>query len=202
MLITFEGIDGSGKSTQIERLRDKLIREKLNVSVFREPGGTNLSEKIRELLLDQDNEIDPITEALLFSSARSQLISEVVKPKLEKDEIIILDRFYDSTIAYQGYGRKSMPVSELHELNKIASHGLVPDITFYLKIDLDQSEKRRTHFIKDRMEQSGIEFYQRVIRGFDELANQVSRFRTIDASASIEEIENEVWDHIGPMIKS
>lgn len=193
MLITFEGIDGSGKSTQIVLLRNKLISENHAVSVFREPGGTKISEKIRDILLDQKNDVDPVTEALLFSSARSQLISDIVKPKLDRGEIVILDRFYDSTIAYQGYGRESMPLNDLDELNKIASHGLVPDITFYLKIDIDQSEKRRSNFTKDRMEKSGIDFFTRVITGFEKLAAQESRFVTIDASASVEEIKDEVW---------
>lgn len=193
MLITFEGIDGSGKSTQIDLLRARLKSEQIGVCVYREPGGTTVSEKIRDLLLDQENEIDPVTEALLFSSARSQLISEIVKPKLDEGEIVILDRFYDSTIAYQGYGRNSLPIDELQEINKIAAHGLVPDITFYLKIDLSQSEHRRSHIIKDRMEKSGIEFYRRVIRGFDDLAARESRFITIDASTAVEEIQKCIW---------
>ncbi|MEX0780528.1 MAG: dTMP kinase [Balneolales bacterium] len=201
MLITFEGIDGSGKSTQIELLRDKLKKNNQKVSVFREPGGTLVSEKVRELLLDQNHVIDPVTEALLFSSARSQLISEVVMPKLERQEIVILDRFYDSTIAYQGYGRGSMPIEKLQELSKIASHGLVPDITFYLKIDIDQSEKRRSNFTRDRMENSGVEFYRRVIKGFDKLAIQESRFVTIDASRSVKEIEKNIWNLVADQLK-
>ncbi|MBN2732111.1 MAG: dTMP kinase, partial [Balneolaceae bacterium] len=138
MFITFEGIDGSGKSTQIALLRNKLLEEGHKVTVFREPGGTEVSEKIRALLLNPDFDIHPVTELLLFSSARAQLISEKVRPLLNKNEVVILDRFYDSTTAYQGYGRSSLPLQDIHRLNKIASHNIVPDITFYLKISLEE----------------------------------------------------------------
>ncbi|MEX0685904.1 MAG: dTMP kinase [Balneolales bacterium] len=192
MLITFEGIDGCGKSTQIKLLQKSLEEEGFNPKIFREPGGTKVSEEIRSLLLSSENTIDPITEALLFSSARSKLISEVVKPSLDKGDIVILDRFYDSTIAYQGYGRKSMSLSDLHKLNMIASHGLVPDITFYLKISIEQSEQRRKNLTKDRMENSGNDFYSKVITGFDDLSRQEKRFVVINALNSIEDISKKI----------
>ncbi|MEX0929514.1 MAG: dTMP kinase [Balneolales bacterium] len=201
MLITFEGIDGSGKSTQIQLLHEKLVQEGYPVSVFREPGGTKISEKIRELLLDQDNDIDPVTEALLFSSARSRLVSEVLKPRIQAGEMVILDRYYDSTVAYQGYGRQALPLNDLHELNKIASRGLVPDITFYLKIDIEQSEHRRKDLVRDRMENSGLDFYRRVISGFDELAALEARIVVLEASGSVDHIADKIWQIIQRKIR-
>lgn len=192
MLITFEGIDGSGKSTQISLLKEHILESGKRVEVLREPGGTDISELIRGMLLNPEIEIDPVTELLLFSSARSQLIAEKVKPLLEEGSVVILDRFYDSTTAYQGYGRKSLPLDQVHQINRIASHGIAPDITFYLRLSLEESFERTAHMQKDRMEQSGIEFYENVIKGFDELAEQENRFVRIDASRSVEDVHSEV----------
>ncbi len=190
MLITFEGIDGSGKSTQISLLKDHLTKSGKEVRVLREPGGTDISELIRGMLLNPEIEIDPVTELLLFSSARSQLIAEKVKPLLADGVVVILDRFYDSTTAYQGYGRKSIPIDQVHQINKIASHEIAPDVTFYLRLSLEESAKRTAHMQKDRMEQSGIEFFQNVIKGFDELSKSEDRFVTIDASKNVDEVHN------------
>lgn len=190
MLITFEGIDGSGKSTQISLLKDHLTKSGKEVRVLREPGGTDISELIRGMLLNPEIEIDPVTELLLFSSARSQLIAEKVKPLLADGVVVILDRFYDSTTAYQGYGRKSIPIDQVHQINKIASHEIAPDVTFYLRLSLEESAKRTAHMQKDRMEQSGIEFFQNVIKGFDELSESEERFVTIDASKNVDEVHN------------
>ncbi|MBO6524506.1 MAG: dTMP kinase [Balneolaceae bacterium] len=192
MLITFEGIDGSGKSTQISLLKDKLTSVGKTVRVFREPGGTQISEEIRELLLNTEFHIDSVTELLLFSSARSQLMSEEVLPALEKGEVVILDRFYDSTTAYQGYGRKSLPLNQIQQINSIASHGRTPDFTFYLRLSLDESNHRRAHLSKDRMERAGDEFFANVIKGFDDLAEQEERFIVIEASQSIEVIHESI----------
>ena len=196
MLITFEGIDGSGKSTQISLLKKYITNSGKDVEVLREPGGTDISELIRGMLLNPEIEIDPVTELLLFSSARSQLIAEKVKPLLAKDVVIILDRFYDSTTAYQGYGRGSLPIDQVHQINRVASHGIAPDITFYLRLSLEESANRTAHMEKDRMEQSGIEFYQNVIKGFDELAEKEERFVTIDASKTVEEVHKLVLSNL------
>lgn len=195
MLITFEGIDGSGKSTQIELLRNYLQDSGKEVRVFREPGGTDISELIRGMLLNPELEIDPITELLLFSSARSQLIAEKVKPLLEEGVYVILDRFYDSTTAYQGYGRGSLPLQQVHQINSVASHGLVPDITFYLKLNIEESAKRTAHLSKDRMEQSGQQFYERVLSGFEEMASKEKRFKVIHASKSVEEVSQQIQSY-------
>src|SRR5690554_846824 len=130
MLITFEGIDGSGKSTQIKLLKEKLVKLGFRTEVFREPGGTKVSELIRSILLNPDLDVDPVSELLLFSAARAQLTSERVKPLLKEGVIVILDRFYDSTVSYQGYGRESLAIEQIHQINKIATGNLIPDLTF------------------------------------------------------------------------
>ncbi len=193
MLITFEGIDGSGKSTQIALLKDKISSLGKTVQVFREPGGTELSEQIRSILLSKDSDIDPVTELLLFSSARSQLVSEKVLPALERGEVVILDRFYDSTTAYQGYGRESLSLDNIHHINEIASHNRAPDFTFYLRLSLKESNDRRANMSKDRMESSGDEFFHKVIKGFDDLAEKEKRFVIIEASKTIEEIHESIF---------
>lgn len=196
MLITFEGIDGCGKSTQIELLRNFLDSEKFSHHVFREPGGTDLSESIRNLLLHDSDDMDPVTELLLFSSARSQLISEKVQPLLDRGEIVILDRYYDSTTAYQGYGRRSMDIGKIQVLNQIASHAVVPDLTFYLKISADRAAMRTINSEKDRMENAGLEFFEKVSAGYDEIAKHEKRFRVIDATQSPEAIHRIISDSV------
>ena len=200
MFITFEGIDGSGKSTQIKLLREKLQQDNRKVHVFREPGGTDLSEKVRTLLLNSELDIDPVTELLLFSSARAQLVVEKVKPILARDEIVILDRYYDSTIAYQGYGRQSLPIHDIHELNAIASHALTPDVTFYLKIPLEEAQKRTASKQKDRMEKAGNKFYTKVIEGFETLAQQEERFVAIDATGSSQHTHQLIMAYIKELL--
>ena len=193
MLITFEGIDGSGKSTQLKLLKDRLCEESVPVSVFREPGGTELSEMIRAMLLNPEIEMHPVTELLLFSAARSQLIAQKVLPELQKEHVVLLDRFYDSTIAYQGYGRKSIDTELINEMNHIASHNLVPDLTFYMKISLEEAELRRSNMLKDRMESSGEAFYRDVIKGFDTIAEKENRVVTLDATRERHEVHNLIW---------
>ena len=197
MLITFEGIDGSGKSTQITLLKDRLIELGHKVEVFREPGGTDVSEMIRGMLLNPELDIDPVTELLLFSSARSQLVAEKVRPLLNREVIVILDRFYDSTIAYQGFGRKSMPIEQIHQINAAATHNLVPDFTFYLRLSLEEAAERTKNFEKDRMELSGDSFFERVFKGFEHLAKSESRFKTIDAGQEKEKIHEEIFSELG-----
>lgn len=194
MLITFEGIDGSGKTTQIALLKQKIEVFGRIVRVFREPGGTDLSEKIRSLLLDPEMDIHPVSELLLFSAARSQLIARHVEPMLEQGAVVILDRFYDSTVAYQGYGRACLPLEQLHQINRIASHGLVPDLTFYMHITHEESKQRLAGQQADRMERSGNAFYEQVIKGFDDLSQQESRFRRVDATQPIDQIHQILWE--------
>lgn len=200
MFITFEGIDGSGKTTQIKLLKEKLVEEGHKAAVFREPGGTDISEKIREILLDAKNQINPVTELLLFSAARSQLVAEKVVPLQESGTVVILDRFYDSTTAYQGYGRKSIRIKNIRDINDIASHHHVPDITFYMKISLEEAEKRNRDKQKDRMELSGDEFYKNVIKGFDSLAFAEERIVTFDATAPPQKVHGLIWEKVSAQL--
>lgn len=195
MFITFEGIDGSGKSTQIEKLKKRLQQEGAVVKVFRDPGGPVVSEKIREILLNPDYKVDPVTELLLFSAARSQLMAESVLPNLEEGAVVILDRFYDSTTAYQGYGRESVPLEEIRDINRIASHKQAPDLTIYMKIPLDQAKDRMAGE-KDRMEQSGDDFFGNVIQGFEKIAKAKDRFFTVDATQPGDKVHQQIWKHV------
>lgn len=199
MFITFEGIDGSGKSTQIKKLKQGLEQEGATVKVFRDPGGPEVSEKVRDILLNPDYEIDPVTELLLFSASRSQLMAENVLPNLEVGSVVILDRFYDSTTAYQGYGRGSISLEEIHKLNRIASHKREPDLTIYMKIPLKEAKKRMAEK-KDRMEQAGDLFFEKVINGFEDLAKSEDRFFTVDATASADQVYNRIWDRVQSLL--
>lgn len=199
MLITFEGIDGCGKSTQIELLKNYLDTLKVVYVVFREPGGTEISEKIRSLLLHDTGEMDPVTELLLFSAARSQLIREKVIPLLNEKKIVILDRFYDSTTAYQGYGRESADLDSIFSLNRLASHQLTPNITFYLRIKPELAALRTQHTLKDRMERAGTDFFNKVSEGYDELATKEERIFTIDATNSANKIHRQIVELIGDL---
>lgn len=196
MFITFEGIDGSGKSTQISRLEKRLKKEGRRAVVFRDPGGTPVSERIREILLDPESQIDPVTELLLFSAARSQLIAEKVLPQLGEGKIVIVDRFYDSTSAYQGFGRESLPLDEIQQLNAMSSHYRPPDLTFYLRISLEQARSRTNNKKKDRMERAGDHFYRKVIGGFDRIAEAEERVVTIDASLPADKIHEQIWGRV------
>lgn len=196
MFITFEGIDGSGKSTQISLLKSYLSTKGIQCHIFREPGGTDISERIRSLLLHDTDDMDPVTELLLFSSARSQLIAEKVIPLLDKNETVILDRFYDSTVAYQGYGRKSAPLNDIDHLNRIAAHGLVPDLTIYLRLSIADADRRTSSNEKDRMEKSGRVFFDNVAKGFDELSNREERFKVIDATREKSQVHRDIVSHL------
>ncbi|MGN8226469.1 dTMP kinase [Gracilimonas sp. BCB1] len=196
MLITFEGIDGSGKSTQISLLKERLFNSGHQVEVFREPGGTDVSEMIRGMLLNPELDIDPVTELLLFSSARSQLVAEKVRPLLDQDVIVILDRFYDSTTAYQGFGRKSMSIEQINQINAAATHNLIPDFTFYLRLSLEEASERTKNFEKDRMELSGDSFFRRVFDGFEHLAKTEPRFKTINAGQDKDSIHENIFSEL------
>lgn len=200
MLISFEGIDGSGKSTQIQLLKNYLQNSGKTINVYREPGGVSISEKIRDILLNPELDIDPIAEMLLFSSARAQLVAEKVLPDLKAGKTVILDRFYDSTTAYQGYGRAVIDIEKVHQINEIASLGRAPDITFYLRLSWEESKQRTMHLEDDRMEKAGEDFFRKVIKGFDELAENHSRFELIDAAAPVKDIHEKIINKLKSFI--
>ncbi len=191
MFISFEGIDFSGKTTQIERLARCFREADESVLLVREPGGTTLSEHIRDLLLDTAHELmHPVTELLLFSSARSQLVHEVIAPALARSEHVIADRFFDSTTAYQGFGR-GLDVERILSLHDLASHGVTPDLTIIIDISVEESLRRRSLDGRktDRMEQADIAFFDRVRNGYLALARRYpSRIRIIDGMQSVDAI--------------
>jgi len=198
MLITFEGLDYSGKSTQVQLLADRLTLQDHRVLVLREPGGTDIGEKIRKMLLDKHN--DGMTEAselFLFSASRSQMIQEVVRPALDGGMVVICDRYYDSTTAYQGFGR-GIPLDVIHAINLYATGGLIPDLTFFLDIPIREIEKRMnsTKTNKDRMESNGIEFYERTRNGFLQIARTETRYRIIDGMQPIDDLHEFIWQHV------
>ena len=201
-LITFEGIEGSGKSTQIERLSTFLRAQKKEVLTLREPGGTALGETLRNLLQHQtDIDIHRQAEWLLFSASRVQLIHEVILPALNRGVWVLCDRFIDSTIAYQGYGRE-LDIPAMKQLHNSILGALVPDITFFLSVDVNQGFKRVEARCKeqavepDRMESQQRDFYERVFVGYDELAKDEKRIHRIDGTAPIEEISEYIQQEV------
>lgn len=201
--ITFEGSEGCGKSTQVERLALRLEQAGLPVLVTREPGGTPIGEKIRDLLqfAPESSAMTPETELLLFEASRSQLVREVIRPALESGSIVISDRFFDSTTVYQGVARKLDPAI-VATLNNFAVGETRPDLTFILEVDVATARARMLRRVRpvqatDRMEQEPLDFYERVCAGYRELAREdPERFRLLDGSRAPEEIENEIWEAV------
>ena len=191
LFITFEGVDGCGKTTQMKKLSDFLSSKGYDVVLTREPGGIGLGEKIREILLHFDGDVSSRAESFLFLADRAQNIDKIVNPAVEKGQIVLCDRHTDSTIAYQGYGR-GVDIRELMRLNDIAVSGRKPDLTFVFDIDV-QTSMQRVGQEKDRMESSGIEFFNRVRNGYLEIAKiEPSRVKVIDATRSIEDVYKDV----------
>lgn len=191
--ITFEGGEGSGKSTQIARLAGRLEAAGVSVRVLREPGGTAVGEAVRALLLDPEHAgLDPVAELLLYEASRAQLVAEVIKPALAAGEVVICDRFYDSTAAYQGFAR-GVPLARIRELNEIATGGLAPDRTILLDVEPEVGIERATRHATDRLEGESIAFHQCVRHGFLSIAaEQPVRIRVIDADAAPETIAEAV----------
>ena len=196
-LITFEGIDGSGKSTQIQMLENEFNELGIVYKTFREPGGTELSDKIRTILLDSENiELISIAESLLFAAARAQLTAEQIKPAIANGEFVICDRFTDSTIAYQGYGR-GLDIKTLEEVNNIATDGLIPDITFIVDISPEVAASRMEAEDPDRMEATGVEFFRRIREGYHKIKDQnPNRYRLINGEQSAESIFKEIIETV------
>lgn len=199
IFITFEGIDGCGKSTQCELLKDHLKENGKDFIFVREPGGTIIGERIREILLDKKNtQMTARTELLLFEAARAQITDEVIKPALEEGKIVICDRFFDSSSAYQGKAR-GMGMDFVAGLNMAATGGLKPDITFYFDITAEEALERRGKRgeASDRIELAGLKFQDDVRQGYVELAaDSGGRVITIDARLGIDEIFGIVLDSL------
>ncbi len=198
--ITFEGGEGCGKSTQVKRLKEALEREGIEVVLTREPGGTWLSEEIRHLIKDQTTDAPcDRSELLLFLAARAQLVKNVIRPALAEGKWVISDRFSDSTLAYQGYGR-GLPLDDLRRMNGFACEGLKPDLTLFLEVTPETAQARMrerevmTNTTADRLERAGEEFHARLRGGFAELAKaEPDRIVTIDANGTPDEVWENIW---------
>ena len=206
MFITFEGIDGSGKSTQIERTAEWLTSLGWSVLVSREPGGSRLGEVIRSILLDpQWHSMCGRTEFFLYSASRAQLIEEIVTPHLAKPKsVVILDRYDDSSTAYQGGGRE-LGIEKIEEINAFATGGLVPDVSFVLDVDWETSQRRQRESgnSPDRLEQNAREFFERVRAAYHELARRhASRMILLDGAKSAEEVFAEIQTRLGRRLAS
>ena len=194
--ITFEGSEGCGKTTQVQKLAERLARSGVTHLVTREPGGTPIGETIRELLqfAPHNSTMTPETELFLFEASRSQLVREIIKPALARGMCVIADRFFDSTTVYQGAARK-LDRRIVDRLNAFAVGDCVPDITFVLDVDAATAKSRmRQPRAPDRMEQQPAEFYERVREGYRQLAaHDAKRIVLIDASRDVDQVENEIW---------
>ncbi|MBQ3311226.1 dTMP kinase [bacterium] len=191
LFITFEGQDGCGKTTQINLLVKYLKNSGYDVVLTREPGCSGLGEKIRNLLLDYDGEVSSVCESFLFLADRAQNVDIIVRKNIEAGKIVISDRHTDSTVAYQGYGRK-LNIDKINMLNDIATGGLKPDLTYVFDIDVETSMKR-VGKEKDRMESAGKEFFERVRKGYLQIAkNEPNRVKLINSVDSIENIHKQV----------
>lgn len=205
LFITFEGTEGGGKSTQIQRLATRLQSLGRRVRLIREPGGTPIGEEIRHTLKHSANNhgMTPETELLLMNASRAQLVREVIRPALAAGEIVLCDRFYDSTVVYQGYGRQ-LDLELVQSVIDVAVGETRPDLTLLLRVPLATSERRRAtrgSTQRDRFEEADREFFLRVERGYDAIAAaEPKRIRGIDATRSIDEVAADVWHAVEHLI--
>ena len=194
MFITLEGPEGSGKTSHIPYIVEYLREKGYAVFPTREPGGTSISEQIREVIHDLKNvEMHPRTETLLYQAARAQIVEEVFRPRLKAGEIVISDRYYDSTIAYQGYGHQQ-DLEQVRSLVKYATGGLVPDLTILLDVDVEEGLRRKKKDNEwNRLDAYTVEFHKRVRAGYLEMVRQEpNRWIVIDAGRKWEEVQEEL----------
>lgn len=201
LFITLEGADGCGKSTQAAILADRIAATGREVVRLREPGGTAVSEKIRALVLDPENsEMAPECELLLFEASRAQLVRQVIEPALARGAVVVCDRFYDSTFAYQAAGR-SLAEQTIRAANALGSRGVAPDRTLVLDMDTDAALSRATRDGADRMEAEGVAFQRRVREGYLRLvAEEPRRVRRVDATGTVEEVAGRLADALADLL--
>ena len=192
LFISIEGPDGSGKSTQIKKIKEYLNAKGYETVLTREPGGTVISEKIREVILDKSHtEMASMTEALLYAASRAQHVAEVIKPSLEDGKIVICDRFVDSSIAYQGCGRNLGEAVEI--INRFAVDGCMPDITFLFMLPPSEGKKRKKEDEQDRIEKETLDFHNRVYQSYLNLEKRFPhRIQRNDATKTIEEVSAQI----------
>ena len=204
MFITFEGLDFCGKSTQVSLLKSYLESISQKTLLLREPGGTEISEKIRDILLDKKNSRMVMeAELLLFSSSRAQLVRDVILPKLSEGQIVISDRFHDSTTAYQGFGR-GIDLDFIEKLNSFVIQNALPDVTFFIDITVQEAKRRKElnqFFDLDRIEVSNDDFYTKVREGYLYVSKKEKRFFRIDGTNSIEEIHKEIKSKVNVLLE-
>lgn len=194
LFITLEGGEGAGKSVQLEALAAEVSAQGRNVVTTREPGGTPLGERLRELLLDLDSELEPLTEAMLFAAARAELVSTVIKPALDRGEFVICDRFADSTVVYQGYA-SDVDLMSISQLNQVATGGLVPDLTVLLDLPVETGLARAAG--GDRFESEDVAFHERVRQGYVALAeHDRDRWLVIDATQTPEAVTAQILERV------
>ena len=205
LFITLEGGEGSGKSTQVRSLRDRLKRHNVPVTTVREPGGTPLGNRLRRLLKFSPVPLTPEAELLLFNASRAQLVTDVIRPALERSEVVLCDRFTDSTLAYQGYGR-GISLESIEAVNRAATDGLKPGLTIFLDLSPEEGMRRRST-TRDRFE-SGFEdkdvmdFHHRVYQGYRDLAsNEPERWLTLDARLSAPQVARLIWQRVEPLVE-
>lgn len=205
MFITFEGLDFCGKSTQVKLLKEKLEEMGKKITLIREPGGTEISEKIRDILLDKKNfEMHIEAELLLFSASRAQLVREKIIPLLKDGFFVISDRFHDSSIAYQGFGR-GISLNSVKAIQEFAIGSAIPNLTFFIDLPLNEIDKRREKFGAtnlDRIELSENDFYNRVRNGYLEMCKTDNRFIVVDGTKTIEEIHLQIMNIITNLVKN
>ena len=192
MFITFEGPDGSGKSTIIQKVYDYLIENNYDVIKTREPGGSPIAEKIRNLILDTENtEMGYRTEALLYAASRAQHVEETILPALNENKIVLCDRFLISSLAYQGVGR-NLGIENVRKINEFAINGVFPDFVLFFDVDPITTLKRKSSLdTADRLEKEGNNFHERVYNGYKQILNSEKDIEIIDATQSIEDVFNQ-----------
>jgi len=196
-LITFEGGEGGGKSTQIARLQQKLVEVAFQVVVLREPGGTTIGEQIRQIVLSNENsDISLITEVLLFQAARAQIYGEIVLPSLKKGKVVLMDRSRDSSVVYQGMVQ-GFGLKQIETLNNISTQNTYPDLTFLLDISAEKGLRRRSRAGSvNRLDQKELSFHRKVRKTYLQLARNdgpTNRWRVVDASQPVEIVESNIW---------
>lgn len=189
MFITFEGPDGSGKSTIIQKVYDYLIENNYDVIKTREPGGSPIAEKIRNLILDTENtKMGYRTEALLYAASRAQHVEETILPALNENKIVLCDRFLISSLAYQGVGR-DLGIENVRKINEFAINGVYPDFVLFFDVDPITTLKRKSSLdTADRLEKEGNNFHERVYNGYKEILNSEKNIEIIDATQSVEDV--------------